>query len=130
MLEILVRITEGKGKEDDIAKLEELSYQIKDNSLCGLGQTAPNPVLTTLKYFRNEYEAHIRDKKCPAKNCKPLLTYSVIDDKCTGCTVCAKKCPVNAIDGERKSVHFIRQDACTKCGECFSRCKFDAILLS
>ena len=130
MLEILVRITEGNGKEEDLQKLEELSYQIKDNSLCGLGQTAPNPVLTTIKYFRNEYEAHIRDKKCPAKHCKPLLTYSVIPDKCTGCMVCAKKCPVNAIDGERKSIHFIRQDACTKCGECYSRCKFDAILLS
>jgi NADH-quinone oxidoreductase subunit F len=130
MLEILVRITEGKGKEGDIELLEELSYQIKDNSLCGLGQTAPNPVLTTIKYFRNEYEAHIRDKKCPAKNCKQLLTYTVIPDKCTGCMVCAKKCPVNAIDGERKKVHFIRQDACTKCGECYSRCKFDAILLS
>ncbi|NOZ47600.1 MAG: NADH-quinone oxidoreductase subunit F [Chlorobi bacterium] len=130
MLEILTRITEGEGEEGDIEKLELLSYQIKDSSLCGLGQTAPNPVLTTIKYFRNEYEAHIRDKKCPAKSCKKLLTYEVIEDKCTGCTVCAKNCPVEAIDGTRKEIHFIRQDACIKCGVCFDKCKFDAIRLS
>jgi NADH-quinone oxidoreductase subunit F len=130
MLEILERITDGKGQEGDVEKLEELSYQIKDNSLCGLGQTAPNPVLTTIKYFRNEYEAHIRDKKCPAKVCKNLLTYEVDPDKCTGCTVCAKKCPTNAIDGERKQIHFIRQDDCIKCGNCYTKCKFDAIKLS
>lgn len=127
MLEILNRITEGKGVEADLATLEELSYQIKDNSLCGLGQTAPNPVLTTLKYFRDEYEAHINHKKCPAKVCKPLLTYKVVDDACTGCMVCAKNCPANAIDGERKKVHFIRQDDCIKCGDCFTKCKFNAI---
>lgn len=127
MLEILTRITEGNGQESDIETLEELAYQIKDNSLCGLGQTAPNPVLTTIKYFRNEYEAHIRDKKCPAKACKQLLTYEIIADKCTGCMVCAKKCPVNAIDGERKQPHLIRQADCIKCGDCYSRCKFDAI---
>jgi len=102
MLEILQRITEGKGEEGDIEKLEELSYQIKDNSLCGLGQTAPNPVLTTIRYFRDEYEAHIRDKKCPALVCTTLLTYTVDPDKCTGCTVCAKNCPVDAIEGDRK----------------------------
>ncbi len=130
MLEILERITDGKGQEGDIEKLEELSYQIKDNSLCGLGQTAPNPVLTTIKYFRDEYEAHIRDKKCPAKVCKNLLTYEVDPDKCTGCTVCAKKCPTDAIDGERKEVHFIRQEDCIKCGNCYTKCKFDAIKLS
>ncbi len=130
MLEILTRITEGEGKEGDIEKLEELAYQIKDNSLCGLGQTAPNPVLTTIKYFRHEYEAHIHDKKCPALNCKKLLTYTVDTEKCTGCTVCAKNCPSDAIDGERKQVHFIRQDACIKCGMCYSKCKFDAIVLS
>ena len=127
MLEILTRITEGKGEEGDIEKLEELSYQIKDSSLCGLGQTAPNPVLTTIKYFREEYEAHIRDKKCPAKVCKPLLTYEVDPEKCTGCTVCAKNCPTDAIDGARKEVHFIRQDDCIKCGTCYTKCKFDAI---
>jgi len=130
MLEILDRITNGKGKEGDIELLEELSYQIKDNSLCGLGQTAPNPVLTTIKYFRDEYEAHIRDKKCPALVCKKLLTYEVDPEKCTGCTVCAKNCPTNCIDGERKEVHFIRQEDCIHCGTCYSKCKFDAIKLS
>lgn len=130
MLEILERITEGEGKEGDIALLEELSHKIKDNSLCGLGQTAPNPVLTTLKYFRDEYEAHINDKKCPSKSCKKLLTYTVDPDTCTGCRVCAVKCPVSAIDGEKKQVHFIRQDDCIRCGDCYSKCKFDAIILS
>jgi NADH-quinone oxidoreductase subunit F len=130
MYEILTRITQGEGKEGDIELLEELSEQIKDNSLCGLGQTAPNPVLTTIKYFRDEYEAHIRDKKCPALNCKPLLTYTIIPDMCTGCTVCARKCPTDAIDGERNEVHFIRQDACIQCGECLAKCRFDAIKIS
>ncbi len=130
MLEILTRITEGKGEEGDIERLEELAYQIKDNSLCGLGQTAPNPVLTTIKYFRDEYEAHIRDKKCPAHVCTNLLTYTVDAEKCTGCTVCAKNCPVEAISGERKEVHFIDQEKCIKCGVCYTKCKFDAIILS
>lgn len=130
MLEILTRITEGEGKEGDIEKLEELAYQIKDSSLCGLGQTAPNPVLTTIKYFRSEYEAHINDKKCPAKNCKKLLTYEIDEENCTGCTVCAKNCPVDAISGERKSLHTIDQDLCIKCGVCYSKCKFEAVTLS
>lgn len=130
MLEILVRITKGKGKEGDIEKLEELSHQIIENSLCGLGQTAPNPVLTTIKYFRDEYEAHIRDKKCPAKVCTELLTYEVDEVKCTGCTVCARNCPVNAISGERKQLHYIDQEACIKCGVCYTKCNFDAIKLS
>ncbi len=127
MLEILTRITEGEGKEGDIEMLEELAETIKDSSLCGLGQTAPNPVLTTIKYFRDEYEAHIRDKKCPAVSCKKLLTYTVIDEKCTGCMVCVKGCPVDAIEGEKKQVHQILQDICIKCGVCFTKCKFDAI---
>ncbi|MEA3316376.1 MAG: NADH-quinone oxidoreductase subunit NuoF [Bacteroidota bacterium] len=130
MLEILTRITEGDGEEGDIEKLEELAYQIKDNSLCGLGQTAPNPVLTTIKYFRDEYEAHIKDKHCPALSCKKLVTYSVDADKCTGCTICAVNCPVNAISGERKGIHFINQDQCIKCGVCYSKCPFGAIKLS
>jgi len=127
MLEILTKITEGEGEEGDIEKLEELSHQIKDGSLCGLGQTAPNPVLTTLKYFRHEYEAHIKDKRCPAGNCAKLLTYEVIADLCTGCTACALNCPTNCIDGERKEVHFIRQEDCIHCGMCYSKCNFDAI---
>lgn len=127
MLEILTRITEGKGEEGDIEKLEELAYQIKDSSLCGLGQTAPNPVLTTLKYFRAEYEAHIYDKKCPAKSCKELLKFEVIKELCNGCGVCARNCSVDAIKGDRKQPHFIVEEDCIRCGICFEKCKFDAI---
>lgn len=127
MLEILTRITQGEGKEGDIERLEALAYQIKDSSLCGLGQTAPNPVLTTIKYFRDEYEAHIRDKKCPAVYCKKLLTYEIIPEKCTGCMVCKKGCPTKAIEGEKKIPHLIHQELCIQCGDCYSKCKFDAI---
>ncbi len=130
MLEILTRITEGEGKEGDIELLEEIAQTIKDGSLCGLGQTAPNPVLTTIKYFRDEYEAHIRDHKCPALSCKKLLTYEVIPENCTGCMACAKGCPVNAIEGEKKQVHHILQDVCIQCGVCYTKCKFKAIKLS
>ena len=126
MLEILTRITEGKGEEGDIEKLQELAAQIKDSSLCGLGQTAPNPVLTTIKYFRHEYEAHIRDKKCPAKSCKQLITY-IINEKCIGCTACARVCPTKAVSGERKQPHLIDQDMCIKCGACYDACKFSSI---
>jgi len=127
MLEILNRIVKGEGRDGDIELLEELCYSIKDGALCGLGQTAPNPVLTTIKYFRNEYEAHINDKKCPAKSCPDLLEYTIDADKCRGCTLCAKKCPANAISGEVKSVHRIDRDKCIKCGSCVSVCRFGAV---
>ena len=127
MLEILNRIVKGEGKEGDIELLEELCYSIKDGALCGLGQTAPNPVLTTIKYFRNEYEAHIKDKKCPAKSCPDLLSYTIDAEKCRGCTLCAKKCPADAIVGEVKSAHEIDQNKCIKCGSCVSVCRFGAV---
>lgn len=126
MLEILERITRGEGKDGDIELLEELAYKIKDGSMCGLGQTAPNPVLTTIKYFRNEYEDHIYNKKCTAKSCKPLLTFT-INEKCVGCTLCSKKCPVEAISGTVKNPHVIDHDKCIKCGKCLETCKFGAI---
>ena len=127
MLEVLNRIVEGNGKEGDIELLEELCYSIKDGALCGLGQTAPNPVLTTIRYFRDEYEAHIGEKRCPAAECRDLLTYYIDPDKCKGCTACARKCPVDAISGTVKSVHSIDPEKCIKCGTCKSTCKFDAI---
>ena len=129
MMEILNRICEGNGQEGDIELLEELCVSIKDGALCGLGQTAPNPVLTTIRYFRHEYEAHIRDKKCPACECSALLTISIVPDKCKGCTLCAKKCPVGCISGDRKEPHIIDQAACIKCKQCLSSCKFDAIIV-
>lgn len=129
MLEILNRIVKGEGKEGDIELLEELCYSIKDGALCGLGQTAPNPVLTTIKYFRNEYEAHINEKKCPAKSCADLLSYAVVADKCRGCTLCAKKCPVDAISGSPKNPHIIDKEKCIRCGACYNTCKFSAIVM-
>lgn len=127
MLEILTRITEGNGKEGDIEFLEELGHAIKDASQCGLGQTLPNPVLSTIKNFRDEYEAHIKNKKCPAHVCKALISFHINPDKCTGCTVCALKCPAHAISGNRKEPHIIDQDKCIKCGICYTVCKFDSI---
>jgi NADH-quinone oxidoreductase subunit F len=127
MLEILERITQGKGEPEDIPRLERLAKAVKDSSLCGLGQTAPNPVLTTLRYFRDEYEAHIFDRRCPAGLCKNLLTYTIDPELCTGCGACVRVCPSEAITGEKKEPHVIDQEKCINCGSCFDRCKFDAI---
>ncbi len=127
MLELLDKITSGEGEMEDIDKLESLANTIKSSSLCGLGQTAPNPVLSTLKYFRHEYEAHVKEKTCPAGNCQDLLTY-FITDGCKGCTLCAKACPVNAISGKTKTQHIINTEICIKCGACMEKCPFDAII--
>lgn len=127
MLEMLTRITEGKGEEGDIEKLERLAVSIKKTSVCGLGQTAPNPVLSTIKYFRNEYEAHIKDKKCPAGECKALANIKINPELCKGCGICKRQCPVNAISGEVKQPHKIDPKVCIKCGACVSKCPFKAI---
>jgi len=129
MLEILERICAGEGQEGDIELLEELGRKIVSSSLCGLGQSAPNPVLTTIKYFRDEYEAHIKEKRCPAGKCKALISYEIDPDKCVGCTLCAKACPVGAVSGERKQPHKIDQSLCTKCDACRRACKFDAVVV-
>ena len=126
--EMLEKITDGKATLEDLDKLEELCHYIKENSLCGLGQTAPNPVLATLKFFRDEYIAHIVDKTCPAGVCKKLVSYSIVADKCKGCTACARKCPVGAISGTVKQPHVIDKDKCVKCGVCMETCKFGAIV--
>ncbi len=128
MMEILDRICKGEGKQGDIELLEELCVSIKDGALCGLGQTAPNPVLTTIKYFRNEYEAHIEERKCPAGECVELISYSIDPEKCRGCSLCAKKCPVSAIDGVIKQPHKIDTEKCIKCGNCKAVCKFSAVV--
>ena len=130
ILEILTRITEGKGKEGDIETLEMLCSQIVEDSLCGLGKGAPNPVISTLKHFRDEYEAHIYEKKCPAKTCKALIHYSIDAEKCIGCTMCARNCPVNAISGTPKQTHVIDPDACIRCGICNQVCNYDAVVVS
>lgn len=128
MLEILTRITEGKGQDGDVELLEELCYGIKDGALCGLGQTAPNPVLTTIKYFKDEYIAHIENKTCPAGECSSLIEYSINADACKGCTLCARNCPVHAISGTVKNPHIIDTDKCIKCGKCIQSCKFGAVI--
>jgi ferredoxin len=129
MLEILTRITEGKGTMKDLDELEELGRTVKENSLCGLGQTAANPIISTISKFRDEYIAHIVDKKCPAKVCKKLLQYHIEEDKCKKCSLCARKCPVNAITGVvGKEPFVIDQSKCIKCGMCMSSCKFGAII--
>ncbi len=127
MLEILERIVEGKGQDGDIEKLEELATTIKTTALCGLGQTAPNPVLSTLKYYRHEYEAHIYEHRCPAGQCKALLNYKIDPDKCKGCTLCARNCPANCISGKVREPHVIDNSKCLKCGACMEKCKFGAI---
>ncbi|MFW5840985.1 MAG: NADH-ubiquinone oxidoreductase-F iron-sulfur binding region domain-containing protein, partial [Planctomycetota bacterium] len=137
MLEILQRITEADNKEDSnagltrfrgVMYLNRLAESIKDTSLCGLGQTAPNPVLSTLRWFRDEYEAHVYDRRCPAGACKDLLTYSIDAEACVGCTACARKCPTDAIMGSVKSPHYIIPDKCIRCGACQQACKFDAVV--
>ncbi len=128
MYEILEKITNGNGTMEDLDKLERLCYYIKNNSLCGLGQTAPNPVLSTLKFFKDEYIAHVVDKTCPAGVCKALMTYEIIPENCKGCTLCARVCPVGAISGEVKKAHVIDKAKCIKCGACMEKCRFNAII--
>ena len=130
MLEIVTRITEGKGEVEDLEKLEKLARNIKSAALCGLGQTAPNPVLSTMKYFRDEYMAHVVDKKCPAGVCKSMLQYIIYEDTCKSCGICKKNCPTGAISGDKKTGEpfVIDQDKCVKCGVCMEKCPFKAIL--
>ena len=128
LYEMLEKITSGEATMEDLDKMEKLCYYIKNNSLCGLGQTAPNPVLSTLRYFKDEYIAHIKDKKCPAGVCSKLLSYKIVADKCKGCTKCARNCPVNAISGKVREAHVIDQAKCIKCGACMSNCNFGAII--
>ncbi len=129
MLSILTRISEGKGREGDIELLEELAISTKNASLCALGGSAPNPVLSTIRYFRDEYEAHIREKRCPAFSCKALISYTIDPEKCKACMICGRKCPAGAIDGAKKRIHIIDQDKCTKCGTCYEVCpsRFGAV---
>ncbi len=128
LYELLDKITKGKATMDDLDKLETLCYHIKENALCGLGQTAPNPVLSTLKYFRDEYIAHIQEKRCPAGVCKSLLTIQILPEKCKGCTLCARNCPTGAITGKVKEAHVIDSEKCVKCGVCIEKCRFGAIV--
>ncbi len=130
MLEILTRITEGKGEMEDLEIMKDLASMIKDASLCGLGQTAPNPVLTTLNYYYDEYRAHIEEKRCPAGVCKALIHYLIDPEKCKGCGVCRKACPQGAVSGKTKEAHAIDSALCIKCGICYNECKFDAVQVS
>ena len=130
LYELLGSITKGNGTMDDLDRLRNMCNVIKDTALCGLGQTSPNPVLSTMNNFRDEYVAHVTEKRCPAGSCRDLMRYSIDEDKCVGCTACARGCPVNAISGERKALHFIDQEKCIKCGACFEKCKFGAVLIN
>jgi ferredoxin len=129
LYEILDKITQGKGTRDDIDSLRNLSHVIKDTALCGLGQTSPNPVLSTIDNFWDEYIEHVTDKKCRSGQCKALLQYYIDPENCVGCTACARNCPVNAISGERKGIHVIDQATCIKCGACLEKCKFNAVFI-
>ena len=127
MYQILTDVVEGRANEEHIEALEELAWVIRESALCGLGKSAPNPVLSTLKHFRSEYEAHVEEKKCPAGVCTALITYSIDPENCTGCGACAKVCPHQAIEGERKEPHKIDPELCTRCGSCMEACKFEAV---
>ena len=128
MLHILERITRGEGEPGDIATLEELAELLSETALCALGTTAVNPVLSTIRYFRQEYEEHILERRCPAKECRGLFLYEIDQEVCTGCGICRKNCPVEAISGERRKLHLLDKERCTKCGVCFDKCPFAAIL--
>ena len=127
MLEILTKITNGQGTEEDVQRLERLAKLAQKAALCGLGKTAPNPVLSTLAHFREEFMAHVVEKRCPAKKCTALIHYEIDPEKCIGCTACARNCPVSCISGERKKTHVIDQTRCIKCGRCFEVCRFEAV---